>query len=314
MALVESHCKVEGDAPMRIDRVVQELTGRARADVRGLFDHGCVRLNNEICTEAGFRVKLGDTVAVRHDPKMRYHEKPKQRENTAFRLVLEDEHLLVVDKSAALLTVPTDHGETNTLFDAIGHYLNRRGHRGRPVVVHRLDRGTSGLLVFAKNPRIASELRDQFRLRKAEREYAVLVAGTLEQQDGTFTSRLATTKSLQRYSLGPGQKGDGEEGERAVTHFRVQQPLQGATWVTATLKTGKRNQIRVHFAEAGHPVLGDERYRADLARHPAWTAKRLALHAAMLGFDHPRSHKWLRFESPLPPEFERFLTRTRIHG
>jgi 23S rRNA pseudouridine1911/1915/1917 synthase len=314
MALVESHRKAEGDAPTRIDRVVQELTGRARADVRGLFDHGCVRLNNEICTEAGFRVKLGDTVAVRHDPKMRYHEKPKQRENTAFHLVLEDEHLLVVDKSAALLTVPTDHGETNTLFDAIGHYLNRRGHRGRPVVVHRLDRGTSGLLVFAKNPRIASELRDQFRVRKADREYAALVAGTLEQQHGTFTSRLSTTKSLQRYSLGPGQKRDGQEGERAVTHFRVQQQLQGATWLTATLETGKRNQIRVHFAEAGHPVLGDERYRADLAHHPAWTAKRLALHAAVLGFEHPRSHKWLRFESPLPPEFERFLTRTRIHG
>ncbi len=314
MALVESHRKVEGDSPMRIDRVVQELTGRARADVRGLFDHGCVRLNNEIRTEAGIRVKPGDTVAVRHDPKMRYHEKPKQRENTAFRLVFEDEQLLVVDKSAALLTVPTDRGETNTLFDAIGRYLNRRGHRGRPVVVHRLDRGTSGLLVFAKNPRIASELRDQFRVRKAEREYAVLVAGTLEREHGTFTSRLATTKSLQRYSLGPGQKGGNQEGERAVTHFRVQQRLQGATWIAATLETGKRNQIRVHFAEAGHPVLGDERYRPDLAHLPAWTAKRLALHAALLGFEHPRSHKWLRFESPLPPEFERFLTRTRIHG
>ena len=152
------------------------------------------------------------------------------------------------------------------------------------MVVHRLDRGTSGLLVFAKNPRIASELRDQFRVRKAEREYAVLVAGTLEQQQGTFTTRLATTKGLQRYSLGPGQKGGDQEGERAVTHFRVQQRLQGATWVTASLETGKRNQIRVHFAEAGHPVLGDERYRADLAHHPAWTAKRLALHAAVLGF------------------------------
>jgi 23S rRNA pseudouridine1911/1915/1917 synthase len=313
MALIESHREVESESQTRIDRVVQELTGRARADVRGLFDHGCVRLNNEVCSQPGMRVKSGDTVAVRHDPQTRYHEKHKPREPAAFRLVFEDEHLIVVDKTAALLTVPTDRGETNTLLDAIGRYLNRRGHRGQAAVVHRLDRGTSGLLVFGKNPRVARELRTQFRVRKAEREYAVLVAGMLARKNGTFESRLGTTKSLQRYSLRPGQRSDGQEAERAVTHFRVEQFLREATFVTAHLETGRRNQIRVHFAEAGHPVLGDARYRADRARHPAWTARRLALHAAVLGFEHPRSHEWLRFESPLPPEFERFIARTRIH-
>lgn len=290
------------------------MTGRSRAEVRGLFDHGCVELNHAVCAEPGARVKAGDSVAVRHDPAMRYHERPKPRENAAYRLVFEDEWLLVVDKAAAALTVPTDRGETNTLFDALGRYLNRRGHRGRPAVVHRLDRGTSGLLVFAKNPRIARELRDQFRVRKAEREYTALVAGILDREKGTFVSRLGTTKSLQRYSIGKSGQMEGDEGEPAVTHFEVAQRLDGASQVRVRLETGQRNQIRVHFAEDGHPVLGDERYCVKLARHPAWTARRLALHATVLGFEHPRTRETARFELPAPPEFERFIARTRING
>ena len=120
---------------------------------------------------------------------------------------------------------------------------------------------------------------------------------------GTFESRLATTKSLQRYSVAETDEG----GEPAVTHFRLEQRLRGATFVRAWLETGQRNQIRVHFAEAGHPVLGDPRYRPETARHPRWTSKRLALHAAALGFCHPVSGEALRFESPLPAEFEKFL-------
>ncbi len=314
MPIVECLCEVTTGPIARIDRVVQDLTGRSRAGVRGLFDHGCVRLNNEVCTEPGTRLKIGDLVVVRHDPQTRYREKPRPRENAAFRLVFEDEHLLVVDKAAAILTVPTDRGETNSLLDAVGQYLNRRGHRGRAAVIHRLDRGTSGLLVFGKNPQVARELRNQFRVRKAEREYAAIVAGTLAREEGTFASRLGTTKSLQRYSIREEQQDEGDEGEPAVTHFRVEDRLREATYVRVRLETGRRNQIRVHFAEAGHPVLGDDRYGVDHARHPAWSAHRLALHAAVLGFEHPRSHEWLQFESPLPPEFARFIARTRTNG
>jgi 23S rRNA pseudouridine1911/1915/1917 synthase len=313
MPIIELQRLIENSSGSRIDRVVQDLTSRSRAGARGLFDHDCVRLNAEVCAEPGTVLKPGDRVIVRYDPKMRYREKPRQRDTAAFRFVFEDELLMVVDKGASILTVPTDRGNKNTLLDAIDHYLNRRGHRGRATVIHRLDRGTSGLLVFAKNPRVARELRDQFRARKAEREYVAIVAGSLEREKGTFESRLATTKSLQRYSLRKGRR-DEEESEPAVTHFRVDRRLNGATFVRVRLETGQRNQIRVHFAEAGHPVLGDERYHAGLARHAAWKAHRLALHAAVLGFEHPRSHEWLQFESPLPAEFERFLTRTNIDG
>lgn len=304
MPIQEVESEVTASQAGRLDHVVRELTGRSWSDVRGLIHHGCAWLNEERCTDSAVQVPIGAVVKVRHDPQSKYHAPPKERASPAFRMVFEDEHLLVVDKAAAVLTVPTDHGETNTLLGAINQYLNRQ--RRRAGVVHRLDRGTSGLLVFGKDQRMAEELQAQFRVHKAEREYAVIVAGILSHSEGTFATRLGTTKSLQRHSVR-----DDELGEDAVTHYRVAQRLRDTTYIRANLETGRRNQIRVHFAEAGHPVLGDERYRPELASHPAWKAKRLALHAALLGFEHPRTHEKLRFESPLPPEFERFLNSQR---
>ena len=304
MAILEAQQVVAAEGSGRLDQIVRDLTGRSRSDIRGMFHHQCVRLNGVICQEPGVSVKPGDAIVVRHDPHTRYHEPPPERHNSAFRTVFEDEHLIVVDKTAAILTVPTDHGESNTLLGALNVYLGRR--RGRASVVHRLDRGTSGLLVFAKNTRIANELISQFRVRKAEREYAAIVSGVLSQQTGTFSTHLGTTKSLQRYSTD-----DEDEGEIAITHYQVERTLADSTYVRVRLETGRRNQIRVHFADAGHPVLGDERYRTDQSFHPGWRANRLALHAAILGFDHPRTKEALRFESPLPEEFERFLAKQR---
>ena len=299
----------------RLDRVVQEMIQRSRAATRGLFDHDCVSLNGAVCTEPGTQVNPGDHVAVRYEPHTNYREKPRIRENSAFRLVFDDDWLIVVEKPAGVLTVPTDRGESNTLLDAINHQLSR-GRRAHAAVVQRLDRETSGLLVFGKDVRTGRDLREQFQIHKAEREYVAIVAGVIDRPSGTFSSQLATTKSLRRYSLSPDQRRTqrektkrrrDDEGESAITHFRVERRLRTATYVRVRLETGRRNQIRVHFAEAGHPVLGDDRYRADLAQHPAWNHRRLALHAAVLGFEHPRTRQRLYFESPLPAEFERFL-------
>lgn len=314
MPLKELQAAVDAQQAGRIDRVVQALTGRSRGEVRGLFDHGLVRLNGEVCPHAGALVNEGDVVIVRQDPRVRYRAKPRPRaaddpkkpSTGPFRLVFEDRDLIVVDKAAAVLTVPTDRGETNTLLDALTRSLARRGERGRVTVVHRLDRGTSGLLVFGKNPRVGRALQAQFRVRKAEREYAAIVAGRMERASGTFDSRLGTSRGLQRYSVR-----EGRDGERAVTHYRVERRLADVTFVRVMLETGRRNQIRVHFAEAGHPVLGDERYGKESTVHAAWRHQRLALHAARLGFEHPHTHERLRFESPLPSEFESFLSRQR---
>jgi 23S rRNA pseudouridine1911/1915/1917 synthase len=302
MALLELQHVVTAEQQGRLDQIVQSLTSRSRSEVRGMLQQGCVQLNGRVCEKAGLRVEAGNLVVVRHDPHMRYKEAPRPPVESAFRVIYEDEHLLVVDKSAGILTVQTDQGGKKTLVDAVTQYLRRRHRQARAVPVHRLDRDTSGLLVMGKNAAIAESLMEQFRIRKAEREYAAIVAGRIERREGTFRSYLATSKRLQRYSVQRGQ-----EGELAITHYAVMDDLRGATHVKAVLETGRRNQIRVQFAEAGHPVLGDVRYRPDRASHPAWKGKGLALHAAVLGFSHPVGGEAMRFEAPLPKEFQKFL-------
>jgi 23S rRNA pseudouridine1911/1915/1917 synthase len=289
----------------RIDRLVQELCGLSRAQIRGLFDHGCVTLNGHLAAQPEERLKEGDRVELKYDPKQRYHERNKPRRNLGFEIVFEDKHLIVVEKPAELLTVPTRRQETNTLVFKLDAYVKHVGGSRGAFTVHRLDRGVSGLLVFGKSQEVVRLLKDQFAASKPEREYVAVVAGKLSPKEGTFQSLLATDKDLNRFSTD-----DEKIGQLAITHFRVVSHLDDATLVQVRLETGRRNQIRVHFAEAGHPVLGDERYQPELAAHPRWPHKRLALHARLLGFEHPLTHQPLRFEAELPRELAVFLKGT----
>ncbi len=305
MALTTRRVTLPGPAP-RADLVVRDLLGLPRSWVRGLFDHGCVTVDGGPL-EAGDPVPAGATVTVTYDAARRYPERPAAAGRLAFRIVFEDQHVIVVDKPAGILSVPTPKGETDTLFDEVARYVNRGPRMLKQVtVVQRLDRDTSGLLVLAKNRVIGAKLQAQLKARKPEREYVALVAGRLDAGRGTFRSYLRTTDELHEESTD-----DPAEGKEAVTHWEVVERLRVATSVRVRLETGRRNQIRVHFAEAGHPVLGDPHYEPEKARHRLWTAPRLALHAAALGFVHPVTGKRLRFTSPLPEPFVRFLERAR---
>ncbi|HKI99170.1 MAG TPA: RluA family pseudouridine synthase [bacterium] len=297
----ERHLTLTAQAEMRAATLVREATGLAHSAVRGLFDHGCVLRGDVPCEDPGLLLAAGERLELRYDPARRYRGKPKARSSAAFRLVHEDPYLLVVDKAPGVLTVP-NHGETDTLVDAVRHHLGRgRKQAPRVFVVHRLDRETSGLLVIARTPDVAHALKAQFAAHKPERVYQALVAGTVREDAGTFRSRLATDPSLnQRSTTHP------DAGKLAITHYRVTARVPGATAVEVRLETGRRNQIRVHFAEAGHPVLGDPRYEPERARHPRWKTRRMALHAAVLGLTHPVTGRTLRFESPTPPEMSAF--------
>ncbi len=288
----------------RVDLAVQQATGLPRSVIRGMFDHSCISLDGELCHDGGFKLSVGMKLAVHYDPKMRYREKPKASRSRLFDLVFEDEHLIVVNKQAGCLTVPTHARETNTLVHAVKSHVNRGQARGRPVaIVHRLDRDTSGLLVFAKTESIGHQIKNQFADRKPERVYIAIVAGQLTQPSGTIRSYLATDKDLNQRSVL-----NAIEGKLAITHYTVLQTFKDATVVRVTLETGRRNQIRVHFAELGHPILGDIRYDAGNARHRYWPHHRLALHAEVLGFKHPVSSKSLHFTAPQPHEFEKFFS------
>jgi 23S rRNA pseudouridine1911/1915/1917 synthase len=283
----------------RIDILIARLLDFSRARVRGLMDHEGVMLNGEDCRDYGAHVTANDQLVLSYDPERKYREKPPERKPHGFTLVFCDEHLAIVNKDAGILTVPTDRREKNTLIDLLSNFLAGGQARAPKVsIVHRLDRDTSGLLVFGHRPAIAENLIKQFAARKPEREYYAIVAGKLDRNKGEIRSLLQTDKALNQKS--------GTNGELAITHYRVITRYPDATLVAVNLETGRRNQIRVHFAEMGHPILGDVRYESDRASHSAWPYKRLALHARMLGFSHPMTRRELRFEAELPEEFKKF--------
>jgi 23S rRNA pseudouridine1911/1915/1917 synthase len=218
----------------------------------------------------------------------------------AFEVLFDDAHVVVVDKAAGVLTVPTPKRERNTLVAQLEKHL-----RTRLYVVHRLDRDTSGVLVFAKNERAGRTLVDRWHDDKVERHYDAIALGVIKEDRGTLQSRLLTGKGLQRRSAR-----DDEGGEEAVTHFQVAQRVQGATLLDVTLETGRRNQIRVHLAEKGHPLLGDERYATGRG-HPLWRERRLALHARSLTFLHPVTRAPVAVAAKTPEAFLRFLRAAR---
>jgi 23S rRNA pseudouridine1911/1915/1917 synthase len=296
------------EAERRIDKIVRALTSFSARQTQGLFGFGGVKLNGRVCDQPWKWLAVGDRVEIEFEPGRRYKAAPNPRKYSGFEIVFEDEDLLVVNKQAHLLTVPTDRHETNTLLHHVSDYLGRGQHR-RPKlwVVHRLDRGVSGLLAFGKKPAVATAIREQLAERKPLRRYIGIVQGNMPQASGTFDSYLATNKkSLTRYSTH-----DPAAGEQAITHYCVVERLADVTVTEVWLETGRRNQIRVHLAEAGHPVLGDQRYRPKEARHRRWTWNRLALQAIELGFVHPTSGEALHFKLPMAPEMWKFLQELR---
>ena len=209
----------------------------------------------------------------------------------------KDRSILVVEKKAGLLTVPTPAGRGADLVSLLSNFA---GTKQKSIfAVHRLDRPVSGLLVFARNPTASKKLIEQFKLHTVERVYMAAVSGSVPDDNGTFESYLTTEPSRVRSD-------EGTDGKRAVTHWTVIERIADgdATMVEVRLETGLRNQIRVHFAEAGFPLLGERKYldADDPGSASTQGTQRIFLHAAILGFEHPRTDEKVRFEAPLPPD------------
>lgn len=302
MTLTSLSTRVTAAQAGRCDLVVRELTSLSRSRIRGLFDHGCVRVNGHPCDQLGTVVKEDDLIGVDFDPNQGYKPKKQVWSDRTFSVIFEDSSLLIVNKAAGVLTVPTDHCEANTLVDRVSVYLSHSKKKQEAIVVHRLDREVSGLLVMAKSATIAQSLIEQFKHRKPERVYAAIVAGHMQAETGTFRSHLATGKNMDRFSAPPSA-----DTELAITHYQITKRMRNTTLLDVRLETGRRHQIRVHLAGAGHPVLGDPRYGNRESRHPNWTQKRLALHARSLTLVHPLTNETITFESPLPIEMQRFV-------
>ena len=231
-------------------------------------------------------------------------------------ILFEDENYIVVDKPSGMLTVATGK-EKNTLYSLLNAYIkvNARMQRKEDLIsgkapdrstakiwiVHRLDKGTSGALVFAKNERAKDILQSKWKDLVAERKYVAWLEGHLEKERGAIQTWLVENpKSLKMNSYDTEIK----DGQPAITHYRVLATSRHYSQVEFSLETGRKNQIRVHAATLGCPVAGDEKYGAQTD-----PIKRLALHAHTLVFRNPFSGKMVRCTSPLPESFERFTLR-----
>lgn len=288
----------------KLQNVIQQALKVAPAQSARVIQDGSVRVNGYILRKPQYMLEIGDRVEVTYDAADWLPLPPAADTHQEMEVLFEDAYIAVVNKPPALLTVPTPYKERNTLIALLEKWMQREGTGKQAFCVHRLDRGVSGVLVFGKQLEIANALRDQFEKRKPQRRYLAIVGGHLAQQEGTFRTHLTTDKNLNRHSTE-----DPEEGELAITHFQVLETLENATFVSVQLETGRRNQIRVHFAEAGHPVLGDSRYGNPIYRD-IWPHRRIALHAESLGFTHPVTNQSLEFKAPIPPEMQVLLRAT----
>lgn len=297
--------------------LIEIFPGQSRTGVKNLLSKGQVLVNGEGVTAFDHPLKAGDVITVL--PKgisIARSVRSDAREEVlkaGVNILFEDENYLVVDKPSGMLTVATGK-EKNTLYSLLNAYIkvNARMQRKEDLIagrqpdrstakiwiVHRIDRGTSGVLVFAKNERAKDILQSKWKELVAERKYVAWLEGSLEKDRGMVQSWLVENpKSLIMKSF-PDEVRD---GQLAITHYKVLERVKHYTQVEFSLETGRKNQIRVHALDLGHPIAGDEKYGAET--NPV---KRLALHAATLVFRNPFSGKMVRCSSPLPECFERF--------
>ncbi len=213
-------------------------------------------------------------------------------------IVFEDESLIVINKPAGLLTIATESEKTRTAYAQLTGYVKARSPKGdaRVFIVHRLDRETSGLLVFARTEEVKYAFQRSWK--SVTKKYHAVIQGTLTPPQGTLRSELIESESLRVHSTKPGH----EDAKPAITHYRTIRSGTEASLVELTLDTGRKNQIRVQLSEAGHPILGDEKYGAT-----SDPARRLALHAVELDLRHPVSGEALHFASPLPEKLRGLL-------
>ena len=273
--------------------LMQKMAGISRNKVKALLTNRAVLVDNTITTQYNFPLKPGMKVQISRSKNNREFKNPM------LKLVYEDAYLIVVEKKEGLLSVSTDHQKERTAQHILNDYVKRSHRNNRVFVVHRLDRETSGLMMYAKDEMTQHTLRDNWHDIVTDRRYVAIVSGDMERDFGTVESWLTDRKLY--VSSSPVDDG---QGKYSVTHYKTIKRANGYSLLELDLETGRKNQIRVHMSDLGHPVVGDERYGSD--SNPLG---RLALHAFKLCFHHPVTGELMEFETPYPATFKNLMLR-----
>ncbi|MBO5806859.1 MAG: RluA family pseudouridine synthase [Bacteroidaceae bacterium] len=281
--------KVVNEA-LLIEFIMEKMHGISRNRAKALISNRVVIVNNAITTHPLTELKPGDVVQLdRSKHKMSFHSKELD-------IVFEDPYIIVIDKQPGLLSMSNNTRQI-TAQTVLNRYLEKGGGRNTSHLVHRLDRDTSGLMLYAKDVQTQQSFINGWQELVSDRRYIALVEGEFENPQGVVRSWLTEDKRFVTHSS-PVDNG----GKYAVTHYNVLTSSNGYSLVECVLETGRKNQIRVHMADLGHPVVGDRKYGS--GNDPV---RRLCLHAFKLCFVHPVTGKRLNFETPVPACFERCL-------
>ncbi|WP_047984756.1 RluA family pseudouridine synthase [Ornithinibacillus californiensis] len=267
--------------------LLQQMESRSRNSVKSILTRGQVKVDDHIETKHNYPLRSGQVVSV-------LKNKIAVKESTliGMEILFEDNSIIVIQKDAGLLSIATETEKKNTALHQLMDYVRRKDPRNRVFVVHRLDKETSGVMMFAKSEKVKRILQDNWKELVQERTYVALVEGELKQPEGTIKSWLKESKTHQMYSV------QDRGGQLAITHFRKTNSNKNYSLVEVNLETGRKNQIRVHMSDIGHPVVGDKKYGAKTNE-----LGRLGLHAKVLKFKHPVTDQLMLFQSDVPKQF-----------
>ena len=270
-----------------LEYLLQVMPQRKRTNVKELLKHNQVAVNGMPVTQFDAPLAEGDEVKVNltREFKVFYHRRLK--------IVYEDDDIIVVNKGYGLLSMGNDKVKDGTAYSILRDYVKWGDPRNKIFIVHRLDRDTSGLMVFAKNVEAKEALQHNWNNMVLERKYLAVVEGTPEPPQGTVKSYLTENSQFEVYSTN-----DPAQGKLAVTRYSTLKSRGKYALLEVELDTGRKNQIRVHMKDLGHPIAGDRKYGADSS-----PIHRLALHARTLRFVHPISRKEMSFTTPIPASF-----------
>ena len=272
---------------MLLPFLMSAMPSRPRTAVKALLKHGQVKVGDTPTTQWNMPLKSGDRVHVNFTRAFHVFRNPR------LRLVYEDDDILVVNKGYGLLSVSTDNVKEGTAYSILRDYVKWSNPANKIFIVHRLDRDTSGLMVFAKNIKAKEALQHNWNNMVLERKYLAVVEGIPDRESDTIRSYLTENVRHEVYSTDV--KG---EGQLAVTRYATLMKGKGRAMLEVDLDTGRKNQIRVHMKEMGHPIVGDRRYGAGVS-----PIHRLALHARTLRFVHPVTRQEMAFTTPIPAAF-----------
>ena len=314
----------KGQSALRVDKFLMNMIeNTTRNKIQQAAENGSI-LVNDVAVKSNYKVKAGDVVrlVLAHPT----YEQLLTPENIPLDIVYEDDQLLVINKPAGMVVHPGHGNYSGTLVNALAYHFENlpMNSSERPGLVHRIDKDTTGLLVVAKTEHAMAYLTKQFAEKTSEREYVALVWGNIEEDEGTVEGNIGR-HDTNRMRMAVHESD--EKGKHAVTHYKVLERFGYVTLVSCQLETGRTHQIRVHMKHIGHTLFNDERYGGDSILKGTTFTKykqfvdncfkvlpRQALHAKTLGFEHPITKEFLRFDTPIPQDLQECIDKWRVYS